>query len=332
MVAGHGSDQAISQTWYLQHTMYEYVMLANPGMFGNSLSEYDNNRTGFTWTNFNRQYTSRLLMVIWTVSEPSMLQAEHCLITSMWFPIHTGGTLAAPGFNSQTFFNAGAGTITVAVTDFHGCFAQATINITQPALLTPGTIAANQVLCAGSNPAQLTETVPATGGPGAYNYQWQYGSTAVGPFINIAGATEVSIHLLQVQITHLYYRRMITSGICIPVYSNVIEVLVNPRPVAILTGGETICPSQTSILKVNMMVGTGPFEVDIANLGTVTGYVSGADIVVSPAVTTTYSLTRVRDANGCEVLSPSANLMGSAVVTVRALPAITVIAGKQNVM
>jgi len=46
-----------------------------------------------------------------------------------------------------------------------------------------------------------------------------------------------------------------------PVYSNVIEVLVNPNPVAILSGGETICPSQTSILKVNMMAGTGPFNV-----------------------------------------------------------------------
>jgi PKD repeat protein len=72
-----------------------------------------------------------------------------------------------------------------------------------------------------------------------------------------------------------------------------------------------------------MMVGTGPFELDIDNLGTITGYVSGADIVVSPAATTTYQLLRVRDANGCEVLSPSANLIGSATVTVRALPAIT---------
>jgi PKD repeat protein len=235
----------------------------------------------------------------------------------------TGGTLAAPGFNSQTFFNAGAGIITIAVTDFKGCFAQATINVTQPALLTPGTIAANQVVCAGDNPAQLTETVPAAGGPGAYIYQWQNGSTAVGPFINIAGATGTLYTPPAAANSTQYYRRMITSGICMPVFSNVIEVLVNPKPVAILTGGETICPSQTSILKVNVMVGTGPFELDINNYGTVTGYVSGADIVVSPLATTTYTLTRVRDANGCQVLSPSANLIGSATVTVRALPAIT---------
>jgi len=76
-------------------------------------------------------------------------------------------------------------------------------------------------------------------------------------------------------------------------------------------------------LKVNMMVGTGPFELDVANFGTITGYVSGADIVVSPGVTTVYTLTRVKDANGCEVIAPSGNLLGSATVTVRALPAIT---------
>jgi hypothetical protein len=235
----------------------------------------------------------------------------------------TGGTMAAPGFNSQTFFNAGAGTITVAITDLRGCFAQTTITITQPALLTPGTIGANQVLCAGSNPAQLTETVPAAGGPAAYNYQWQYGTAAGGPFINVAGATSAAYTPAAGANSTLYYRRMVTSGLCMPVYSNVVEVLVNPRPVAILTGGETICPAQSSILKVNMMVGTGPFELDIDNIGTITGYVSGSDITVTPAATTTYRLLRVRDANGCEVISPSANLMGSATVTVRTAPAIT---------
>jgi PKD repeat protein len=235
----------------------------------------------------------------------------------------TGATLAAAGFNSQSFYNAGAGSITIAVTDFHGCFVQATINVTQPAVLTPGIIAANQVVCAGTNPVQITETVPASGGPGAYNYQWQYGTTAAGPFFNIAGANGTLYTPVAGAVSTLYYRRMITSGLCNPVYSNAVEVLVNPRPVAVLTGGETICPAQSSILKVNMMVGTGPFELDVANFGTITGYVSGADIIVSPGVTTVYTLTRVRDANGCEVISPSANLMGTATVTVRALPVIT---------
>ncbi|MBK7710503.1 MAG: PKD domain-containing protein [Bacteroidales bacterium] len=235
-----------------------------------------------------------------------------------------GATISFPGFNSQTFFGAGAGTVTVLVTDQKGCSAQASIIITQPALLTPGTIAAGQVICSGSNPAQLTETVAASGGPAAYVYQWQYGSAAAGPFINIAGANANQYTPAPAAATTLYYRRMVTSGMCAPVYSNVIGIIVNPLPLAILSGGETICPSQTSILNVNMMMGTGPFELDIENHGTITGYISGSDIIVSPLVTTTYRVLRVRDANNCEILSPSANLIGTATVTVRTLPVITV--------
>ncbi len=235
----------------------------------------------------------------------------------------TGGTIAAPGFNSQTFFNAGAGSITVSVVDFNGCSAQATINITQPAVLNPGTIAADQVVCYGDNPAMLTETSAPNGGPAAYVFQWQSSTNIGGPFVNIAGAT-LNQYTPPAGATYtLYYRRMVTSGICMPVYSNVVQILVNARPVAFLTGGATICPAQSSVIRVNMLAGTGPFTVEIANHGIVNNYVSGADIVVTPAVTTTYSLIRVRDANNCEVVAPSPNLNGTATVIVSDLPVIT---------
>ena len=120
-----------------------------------------------------------------------------------------------------------------------------------------------------------------------------------GPFINIAGAT-LNQYTPPAGATYtLYYRRMVTSGTCMPVYSNVVEILVNPRPIALLTGGETICPGQSSILRVNLPAGTGPFTVEIENHGIVNGYVSGADIVVTPVATTTYRLLRVQ---GCKQL------------------------------
>ena len=235
----------------------------------------------------------------------------------------TGGTIAAPGFNSQTFFNAGAGSITVRVVDFNGCSAQATINITQPAVLNPGTIAAGQVVCYGDNPAMLTETSAPNGGTAVYIYQWQSSTNIAGPFINIAGAT-LNQYTPPAGATYtLYYRRMVTSGTCMPVYSNVVQILVNPRPVAFLTGGETICPGLSSVIRVNMLAGTGPFTAEIANHGIVNNYISGADIVVTPAVTTTYSLIRVRDSNNCEVVAPSPNLNGTATVIVSNLPVIT---------
>jgi PKD repeat protein len=238
----------------------------------------------------------------------------------------TGGTVPAPGFNSQAFFTAGAGSITVRVTDAKGCSVQATINITQPALLTPGSIGSNQVICATSNPAMLTELTPSTGGPAAPVYQWQYSMAPGGPFMNIAGANGVTYTPPAAATTTFYYRRMVTSGLCLPVYSNEVEVLVNARPVGILTGGATICPGESTILKVNLPIGTGPFEIDLENYPglTITGYTSDADITVTPAATTTYKVLRIRDANGCEVVNPSANIIGTALVTVRALPAITV--------
>ena len=234
----------------------------------------------------------------------------------------TGATIPAPGFNSQSFTGAGAGTVTVQVTDSHGCSSQTTITVTQPAILTSGSIAASQVLCSGQNPAQLTEATPATGGPAAYNYQWQYGIDVAGPFINIAGGTAYQYTPPASTTTTLYYRRMVTSGSCNPVYSNIIEVKVNPVPFAVLSGGETICPGQSSILIVNISNGVGPYEVEIENLGVVSGYNSGGNISVSPASTTTYKLLRVRDSNGCEVISPTTNLSGFATVVVRALPVI----------
>ncbi len=237
----------------------------------------------------------------------------------------TGATEPPQGFNSQSFFLAGAGTITVKVVDAKMCETQATITVTQPAILTPGAVGTNQVICYGSNPAMLTQTTAPTGGPGAYNYQWQFSNISGGTFTNIPGATLSTYTPPTGATTTMYYRRMVTSGVCPAVYSNEVEVLVNPLPVAMLTGGATICPTETAVLNVNMVVGTGPFELDIENYPglTITGYVNNADIFVTPAATTTYKLLRVRDANGCEIISPSASLIGSATVVVRALPAIT---------
>ncbi len=235
----------------------------------------------------------------------------------------TGGTVAPPGFNSQTIYNAGAGTLTVSVTDLNGCIAQVTININEPQLLIPGSISGDQSLCLGANPGVISESAAPSGGTGSYVYQWQSAVSSTGPFINIGGANS-NVFTPPANPTYtLFYRRMVTSGVCPPVFSDTVEVRVNPLPVAILSGGGTICPGESSVLRVNLPAGTGPFTMDIANHGTVTGYISGADISVTPAVTTTYRITRVRDANNCEVISPSANIAGEATVTVNTLPAIT---------
>ncbi len=233
-------------------------------------------------------------------------------------------TFAAQGYNSQIIFNAGAGVVTVMVTDSKGCNTEASITFTEPDILEPGSIGNDQVLCYGESPAALVQIDPPDGGPLPFDFkfQWQYSATGSEPFLNISGAVQEGFTPDSPATGTLYYRRMVTSGFCQPVYSNIVEVLVNPRPIAVLRGGETICPGETSVLTIDIMSGTGPFEIDIDPIGTIS-YEIGDEITVTPVITTTYSLLRVRDANNCEVVSPSPNLGDDVTVFVSDLPDIT---------
>jgi len=235
----------------------------------------------------------------------------------------SGATLAPPGFNSQSIFAAGAGIVTIRVTDGNGCQVDATITFTQPAVLTPGTIEADQVVCYGDDPDPVTELTPAAGGPvGGYIYQWQMASNIAGPYINIPGASAIDYDPPTGITSTTFYRREVQAGICTPEYSDTVEVFVNDLPSGLLTGGEAICPGGTSIINVELTTGLGPFEIDIDNHGVVTNYNSDDDIIVSPVATTTYRLLRITDSNGCEVLAPSAYLNGSATITLLEPPAI----------
>jgi PKD repeat protein len=191
--------------------------------------------------------------------------------------------------------------------------------------VTGGIIAAAQTICNGSVPVALTSTDDGTA-TGVATYQWQQSNDNI-TFNTIAGATTFG-YAPGALLSDKYYKRIIISilnGIVCTAESNTVRITVNPLPVAILTGGATICPAGSTNLVVTMPAGLGPFDVDIENYPglTVFGYVSGANILVSPAVTTTYKLLRVRDANGCEVIDPSGNLNGTATVVVSIAPSIT---------
>jgi len=319
---------------------------------GGSAWQTDGTFSGLTAGSYNvivRDNNNCMVTVPVLISEPSLLQltASPDIILDCYNDKNgsgtfnaTGGTLpytftyqentanatfAAPGFNSYSFFNAGAGVITVRVTDNNGCFEEATINLTQPPQLLPGSIEADQVLCAGDNPATITQLTPATGGPGEISYQWQYATDSLGTYFNIASAAGPAANEYtppaNAQST-LYYRRMATSGVCQPVYTDTIMIKVNPRPVAILSGGATICPGDSAVLKVEMPIGVPPFNIVIDNYGAISNYRSEDTIWVKPLATTTYTLQSVTDSNLCAITGPP-NMMGSATVIVRDLATIT---------
>ena len=203
--------------------------------------------------------------------------------------------------------------VTISLLNTVTCTAETNIVKVTVNAVTGGTITADQTICFGSTPVPFGSSDDGTGS-GIVTYQWLRSDNNV-IFSTIPGAT-LTTYTPGALFTTTYFKRVIISienGVLCQNESNVITVTVNPLPVATLSGGETICTGQSSILNVNMAIGTGPYILNIQNLGIVSGYASGADITVTPAATTTYTLISVQDANGCM----AANMMGTATVTVR---------------
>ncbi|MBN2698195.1 MAG: PKD domain-containing protein [Bacteroidales bacterium] len=110
----------------------------------------------------------------------------------------------------------------------------------------------------------------------------------------------------------------VLSAFGCPGASDTITTQVNPLPVAEISGDNIICPGDLTDLVVTVTTGAGPFEVTVDNgVGTLSPYNSADPIPVSPLFNTTYTLVSVTDANGCTSAVPSANLTGSASITVR---------------
>ncbi|MBK7243367.1 MAG: T9SS type A sorting domain-containing protein [Saprospiraceae bacterium] len=158
--------------------------------------------------------------------------------------------------------------------------------------LTPGSIAADQTICSGGDPAGFT-SVAATGS-GTITYQWQSSTTGCnGTFSNIAGATLATYDVPSGLTVTTSYRRVATStlnGVACSANSNCITLTVVPNPVVTITGGNKICAGTSSTFTANPSVGTAPFTYLWSTTATT------QSINVSTAGT--YSVT-VTDANGC---------------------------------
>jgi len=75
------------------------------------------------------------------------------------------------------------------------------------------------------------------------------------------------------------------------------------------------CPNVVTNIAVNITGGVGPYTVVFSNgttNTTINGYVSGSNIQVSPATTTTYTIVSVTGANGCV----GTNNSGTALITI----------------
>lgn len=117
----------------------------------------------------------------------------------------------------------------------------ASVQITIQPALGNNVIGNSQTLCSGNVGSLLTGTVP-SGGSGIMNYQWESSSDLIN-WTSIPGTTSYNPGTIT---TSVYFRRIVSSGVCIvPITSNIVNLLADP-PIAdnSITGNQSVCTGQ----------------------------------------------------------------------------------------
>jgi gliding motility-associated-like protein len=199
-------------------------------------------------------------------------------------------------------------TYTLTVSGAGGCTATGTVLVTVQPAVTPGTIGADQTVCAGSVPAMLTSTAAAGGGAGTYAYQWE-SSLDNTTWAALAGATSPTCTPGPVAAT-TYFRRRAVAGTCGAVYSNV--VAVTAQPLLVPAVALAVQPAQCAGLPFTFT----PTATNAGILPTYQWFVNGVAVATDPsyasATLANGDLVRV-------VLTPTAGFCtsGPAMATVR---------------
>lgn len=126
------------------------------------------------------------------------------------------------------------------------------VNVQNP--IGNNTIGANQTICNAGTPSQFTGTVP-TGGDGTYLYSWESSSNNV-TWAPVTGANALNYQSGPILST-LYFRRIITAGVCAASTSNAIQISLYPAITNnIINSDQTICSgSQPSNLTGTIPIG-----------------------------------------------------------------------------
>ncbi|HLP12594.1 MAG TPA: gliding motility-associated C-terminal domain-containing protein, partial [Flavobacteriales bacterium] len=153
---------------------------------------------------------------------------------------------------TQNYTGIGAGTYNVIVTDVQGCSDTATVTITEPPSFNP-TISGTSPICEGTS-TMLT-------GTGGGSYSWSSGGSTSTETVSPTTTTT--------------YTLTVTNGACSE--DTTFTVVVNPLPVASISGTTVICDGQSTTLTASG--GTSYVWNDAS---------SGTSITVSPTADTPY--------------------------------------------
>ena len=139
--------------------------------------------------------------------------------------------------------------------------------------LQPGTIAADQTVCAGTAPAPLTSTAGGSGSAGSFTYQWEVSPDNV-TWTAVGGATGPTYAPGALTAT-TYYRRRVASGTCPTEVSNVVTIQVQPLVTTTVTlaAPPVQCPgTPLTFTAVPTGAGTAPtFQWFVNNVAVASG-------------------------------------------------------------
>jgi len=202
------------------------------------------------------------------------------------------------GTNATTLTSAEVGALTVtryfrAVVTSGVCAAvnSSIITVTVNATSAVGAVSTNQAICSGSSPADMT-IASATG-----TIQWQRADDLAFT-TNVTNLGTNAMTLTSAEVGALtatrYFRAVVTSGVCAPVYSSIITVTVDAPIAQTITGTNTVCIGSDTTLSSTTTGGTWSSATPgvatvVAGTGVVTGVSAGTSVI-------TYSVTT---AGGC---------------------------------
>jgi gliding motility-associated-like protein len=222
------------------------------------------------------------------------LEGSQGLVTYSWSPtnvLNSSNTRTTSGtLNSTTIF-------TLDAIDANGCSGQDTIKIFARTL-NPGTIGADQIICANEQPNPFTSITSASGGSETFTYKWQ-DSVATGNWVDILGAVATGYTPGPVATTKFYRRVVIDNSI--EKASNIITITVATNPADVVTSDTTVCQGSDPI-SLSIMATAAPGHT----LNWYSSLTGGVGSAVTPTYTpaavgtTDYFVSQKNNSNGCE--------------------------------
>ncbi len=199
-----------------------------------------------------------------------------------------------------------------------------TVNVTVNPSVASATLSGGATICQGNS---TNLSVAIVGGTAPFTVVYDDGGLG-GTVTNYTSGSNIPVSPTGTTTYSLVSVTDATASACTPLTpTGTALVTVNPRPSAgVISGTATICNGFSTNLSVAITGGASPYTV-VYSGGTLTNYVSGTNISVSPTSTTTYTLTSITDANGCTVAIPS----GTATVTVNPKPSAATLSGTANI-